>query len=90
MYPYAFGYRATVSRIVVTGTYELPWGKGTKGFRDAIERGWHLNVLDLWSTGYPFTVLNASNISGTSPNGSAQRLGTTTIAARDIATSTSG
>lgn len=61
------------SRIVVTGTYELPWGKGAKGFREAIESGWHLNVLDLWSTGYPFTVLNASNISGTSPNGSADR-----------------
>jgi len=61
------------SRIVVTGTYELPWAKGAKGFRGAVESGWHLNVLDLWSTGYPFTILNASNISGTSPNGSADR-----------------
>lgn len=61
------------SRVVVTGTYELPWGKGTKGFRQAIESGWHINVLDLWSTGYPFTILNSSNVSGTSPGGSADR-----------------
>ena len=31
-------------------------------------------MLNLWSTGLPFTVLNASNIDGTSPGGSADRL----------------
>ena len=61
------------SRVVVTGNYELPFGKGTSGFRQAVEGGWHINVLELWSTGYPFTILNASNIDGTSPNGSADR-----------------
>jgi len=61
------------NRVVVTGNYILPFGKGTHGFRNAIEAGWHLNVLNLWSTGLPFTVLNASNRSGTSPGGSADR-----------------
>jgi hypothetical protein len=61
------------SRIVVTGTYELQFGKGTKGFRQAVEAGWHINVLDLWSTGYPFTILNSKNVDGTSPSGSADR-----------------
>ena len=61
------------NRVVVTGTYELPWGKGTKGLRQLVESGWHINVLNLWSTGYPFTNLNSSNVSGTSPGGSADR-----------------
>lgn len=62
------------NRIVVTGNYNLPFGKGTSGLRNALTAGWHLNVLNLWSTGLPFTVLNASNISNTSPGGSADRL----------------
>lgn len=70
---YGNGDLDTRSRVVVTGNYLLPFGKGTHGFRNAIEGGWHLNVLNLWSTGLPFTVLNASNISNTSPNGSADR-----------------
>lgn len=71
---YGNGDLDTRNRVVVTGNYVLPFGKGTRGLRKAVESGWHLNVLDLWSTGLPFTVLNASNISGTSPNGSADRL----------------
>lgn len=62
------------NRIVVTGNYNLPFGKGTNGIRNVLTAGWHLNVLNLWSTGLPFTVLNASNISNTSPGGSADRL----------------
>ncbi len=61
------------NRVVVTGNYILPFGKGSHGFRNAVEAGWHVNVLNLWSTGLPFTVLNASNRSGTSPGGSADR-----------------
>ena len=71
---YGNGDLDTRNRVVVTGNYILPFGKGTHGLRAAFESGWHLNVLNLWSTGLPFTVLNASNISGTSPNGSADRL----------------
>jgi hypothetical protein len=61
------------NRVIVTGNYALPFGKGTTGFRNALEGGWHLNVLNLWSTGLPFTILNGSNISNTSPGGSADR-----------------
>lgn len=70
---YGNGDLDTRARIVVTGNYELPFGKGTSGFRNIVEGGWHLNVLNLWSTGLPFTILNASNISNTSPGGSADR-----------------
>ena len=62
------------NRVVVTGNYAFQFGKGTHGLRNVVEAGWHLNVLNLWSTGLPFTVLNASNISNTSPGGSADRL----------------
>ena len=58
---------------MVTGNYELPFGKGTTGFRNAVEGGWHLNVLNLWSTGLPFTILNTKNVSGTIPGSSADR-----------------
>jgi hypothetical protein len=70
---YGNGDLDTRNRVVVTGNYILPFGKGTRGFRNAFEAGWHVNVLNLWSTGLPFTVLNASNRSGTSPGGSADR-----------------
>jgi Carboxypeptidase regulatory-like domain/TonB dependent receptor len=70
---YGNGDLDTRARIVVAGNYELPFGKGSHGFRRAVEAGWHVNVLNLWSTGLPFTILNASNISNTSPGGSADR-----------------
>jgi hypothetical protein len=70
---YGNGDLDTRARIVVIGTYELPFGKGAHGIREAVESGWHLNVLNLWSTGMPFTVLNANNVSNTSPGGSADR-----------------
>jgi hypothetical protein len=70
---YGNGDLDTRNRVVVTGNYELPFGKGASGFRGFVESGWHLNVLNLWSTGLPFTILNASNISNTSPGGSADR-----------------
>jgi hypothetical protein len=70
---YGNGDLDTRNRVVVTGNYILPFGKGSTGFRNAVEAGWHINVLNLWSTGLPFTVLNASNRSGTSPGGSADR-----------------
>jgi len=70
---YGNGDLDTRGRVVVTGTYELPFGKGASGFRSLVESGWHLNVLNLWSTGLPFTILNSKNVSNTSPGGSADR-----------------
>ncbi|WP_263409448.1 TonB-dependent receptor [Terriglobus tenax] len=61
------------NRIVVTGNYALPFGKGAHGFKGALLGGWRTNVLYLWSTGQTFTILNAANQSGTSPGGSADR-----------------
>lgn len=61
------------NRIVVTGNYALPFGKGARGLKGALLGGWRTNVLYLWSTGQTFTILNASNVSGTSPGGSADR-----------------
>ena len=71
---YGNGDLDTRSRIVVSGNYALPFGKGTHGFRNALTAGWQTNLIELWSTGLPFTVLNGSNISNTSPGGSADRL----------------
>ena len=50
---YGNGDLDTRARVVVAGNYELPFGKGTHGFRQALEGGWHVNVLNLWSTGLP-------------------------------------
>jgi len=62
------------NRIVVSGNYELPFGKGVNGIRKTVESGWRFNVIQVWSTGLPFTVLNGSNVSGTSPGGAVDRL----------------
>jgi hypothetical protein len=70
---YGNGDLDTRDRFVITGNWEMPFGKGSHGFEKALIAGWHLNVLNLWSTGLPFTILNPSNISATSPNGSADR-----------------
>jgi hypothetical protein len=70
---YGNGDLDTRDRTTVTGTWELPFGKGKGGFYEAAVGGWHLNVLNLWSTGPTFTILNSKNVSGTSPGGSADR-----------------
>jgi hypothetical protein len=57
-------------RIAGTANYELPFGKSANGARGIVEKGWHLNVIDVWSTGAAFTVVNDNDISGTYPGGS--------------------
>ena len=61
------------SRIVISGTYAVPYGQNLTGIRGAVLKGWHGNLIDVWSTGLPFTVLNSSNVSLTSPGGNADR-----------------
>jgi hypothetical protein len=56
-------------RIAGTGSYELPFGNSANGLRALVEKGWHLNVVDVWSTGADFTVMNADDVSGTYPGG---------------------
>jgi Carboxypeptidase regulatory-like domain/TonB dependent receptor len=52
-------------RIVGTANYELPFGRSSHGFAGALIKGWQVNVINVWSTGQAFTVLNATNRSGT-------------------------
>ncbi|HVJ09517.1 MAG TPA: TonB-dependent receptor [Acidisarcina sp.] len=57
--------------IVGTLHYALPLGNGTSGLRSTIEKNWQFNVMNVWGTGLPFTVLNAVNISQTNPGSNA-------------------
>lgn len=70
---YGNGDLDTRNRIVVSGNYAFPFGKGTHGLRNALTAGYHANIIEVWSTGLPFTILNAKNVSNTSPGGSADR-----------------
>jgi hypothetical protein len=58
-------------RAVATLFYELPLGKNATGARRLALRGWQTNIASVWSTGLPFTVLNATDVSNTSPGASA-------------------
>jgi carboxypeptidase family protein len=58
-------------RTAATLFYELPFGKSTHGSKAVALRGWQLNLAGIWSTGLPFTVLNANDVSNTNPGTSA-------------------
>lgn len=57
-------------RIAATVFYSLPFGEHSQGIRRIVTRGWQANLAGVWSTGLPFTVLNATNISNTNPGAS--------------------
>jgi hypothetical protein len=49
-------------RIVFSGSYELPFGKGKRlanrdGLLDLLIGGWQSNVIGQWRSGFPFSVL---------------------------------
>ena len=48
-------------RFVTTGNYQLPFGQGIHGYKGTLIKGWQGNVILVWGTGHPFTVLNATN-----------------------------
>lgn len=54
-------------RFAVSGTYELPFGKMLRSWKAVLGKGWQLNGTGVMATGLPFTVVNASNQSGTNP-----------------------
>jgi hypothetical protein len=58
-------------RAVATLFYDLPFGKDAKGAERLALHGWQTNLAGTWSTGLPFTVLNANDISNTNPGASA-------------------
>ncbi|WP_213806272.1 carboxypeptidase regulatory-like domain-containing protein [Granulicella sp. dw_53] len=62
------------NRFVVFANYALPYGNSFTGVKGFLVRGWHANLINVWSNGLPFTVLNGSNVSNTSPGGAADRL----------------
>lgn len=47
------------NRIVETVDYALPFGSHLTGWRGALGKGWQTNVIDEWTTGQPYTVVNA-------------------------------
>lgn len=57
-------------RLAISGTYVLPFGNTLNGWKGILARGWQLNGTGVLSTGIPFTVVNASNRSGTNPGSS--------------------
>jgi hypothetical protein len=62
------------SRVIVTDNYEPPYGRSFTGLKGVLVRGWHANLINIWSTGLPFTVLNGTNVDGTDPNGGADQV----------------
>jgi hypothetical protein len=58
-------------RAVATIFYDLPFGTTATGARRLALRGWQTNLATVWSTGLPYTVLNANDVSNTNPGASA-------------------
>jgi hypothetical protein len=58
-------------RAVVTMFYDLPFGNHSSGMRRLVLRGWQTNLAAAWSTGLPYTVLNANDVSNTNPGAGA-------------------
>ena len=54
--------RARVSTLI---NYALPFGSNLTGISGIFGKGWQVNFLNVWSTGSPFTVTNATNVDGT-------------------------
>jgi hypothetical protein len=59
------------SRFVTTANYQIPVGRSLHGYQAVLAKGWQTNLILVWGTGHPFTVLNASNRNGTRPGTSA-------------------
>jgi hypothetical protein len=57
-------------RIAGTLFYNLPFGDRSHGLRRVATQGWQANLAGVWSTGLPFTVLNATDVSNTNPGAS--------------------
>jgi hypothetical protein len=45
--------------------YALPFGTTLRGFKGTALRGWQTNVIWAWQTGFPVTVINSANRTGT-------------------------
>jgi len=61
------------NRVVVTANYAPTYGKSLHGISGVLAKGWQGNLLYVWSSGLPGTIVNGSNVSGTSPGGNDDR-----------------
>ena len=50
-------------RIAGTANYQLPFGKNAQGAMALLTKGWQTNLIQVWMTGGPFTVVNNSSVS---------------------------
>lgn len=57
----------TPHRFNISGSYELPFGKGKKffssanGFTDRVVGGWQLNAIGIYQSGFPIAVVQGTN-----------------------------
>jgi hypothetical protein len=70
-----YGNSSLEVRHVIAGTinYALPIGQNAKGLEALAIKGWQANLLGMWMTSVPFTVVNSKNVSNTT-GGTADRL----------------
>ena len=52
-------------RFTLMLNYELPFGRSLTGWEGGVIKGWQLNAIDTWETGFPFSVVNSSPRSNT-------------------------
>lgn len=52
-------------RFTLMLNYALPFGNGLNGWQAGLVKGWHFNAIEVYQTGSPFSVLNASPLSNT-------------------------
>jgi len=53
------------NRFAMMLSYQVPFGESFSGIKAAFAKGWQFNAVDVWETGQPFTVTNASPQSNT-------------------------
>ena len=56
-------------RFTLMLNYSLPFGQSATGYKKALIGGWQFNAIDVWQTGFPFSVTNATAVSGTGGGG---------------------
>jgi len=56
-------------RFALMLNYALPFGQSETGFKKALIGGWQFNAIDVWQTGFPFSVTNSLTVSGTGGGG---------------------
>jgi hypothetical protein len=45
-------------RIVATANYAFPFAQRSAGLKGVVAKGWQINLINVWETGTPFTIVN--------------------------------